>query len=59
MLVNDYLLKIKDLIDALARIGSLVDNDDKVVFRLNGLREDDKWKLFITSRYVRDSMPEL
>ena len=32
MLVNDYVLRIKDLIDALTSIGSLVDNDDKVVF---------------------------
>ena len=58
MSVNDYVLKIKDLIDALASIGSSVDNDDKVVFCLNGLREDDKWKSFITSIYVRDSMPD-
>ena len=46
--VNDYVLKIKDLIDALASIGSLVDNDDKVVFCLNSLREDDIWISFIT-----------
>ena len=58
MSVNDYVLKIKDLIDALASIGSPVDNDDKVAFCLNGLREGDKWKSFITSVYVRDSMPE-
>ena len=58
MSVNDYVLKIKDLIDALASIGSPVDNDDKVAFCLNGLREGDKWKSFITSVYVRDSMLE-
>ena len=58
MSVNDYVLKLKDLIDALASIGSLVENHDKVAFSLNGLREDDKWKSFITSVYVRDSMPE-
>ena len=55
---NDYVLKIKALIDLLASIGSLIDNDDKVVFCLNGLRENDKWKSFITSVYVRDSMPK-
>ena len=58
MLANDYVLKIKDLIDTLASIGSPVDYDDKVAFCLNGLREDDKWKSFITSVYVRDSMPK-
>ena len=58
MSVNDYVLKIKDLIDALASIGSPVDNDHKVALCLNGLREDDKWKSFITSVYVRDSMPD-
>ena len=42
MSVNDYVLKIKDLIDALASIGNPVDNEDKVAFCLNGLREDDK-----------------
>ena len=59
MSVNDYVLKIKDLIDVLASIGSPVDNDDKVVFCLSGLRDDDKWNSFITSIYVRDSMPKL
>ena len=58
MSVNDYVLKIKDLIDALASIGNPVDNEDKVAFCLNGLREDDKWKLFITSISIRDSMPD-
>ena len=58
MSINDYVLKIKALIDLLASIGSLIDNDDKVVFCLNGLRENDKWKSFITSVYVRDCMPE-
>ena len=57
MSVNDFVLKIKDVSDALSSIGSLVDNDDLVAFTLNGLREDNKWKSFITSIYVRDALP--
>ena len=57
MSVNDFVLKIKDVSDALSSIGSLVDNDDLVAFTLNGLREDNKWKSFITSIYVRDTLP--
>ena len=58
MTVNDYVLKIKDVSDALASISSVVDNDDLVAFCLNGLRDDDKWKSFITSIYVRDTLPK-
>ena len=57
MSVNDFVLKIKDVSDALSSIGSLVDNDDLVAFTLNGLREDNKWKSFINSIYVRDTLP--
>ena len=37
MLANDYVLKIKDVLDALASIGSPVEDDDLVAFCLNGL----------------------
>ena len=56
--VNDYVLKLKDISDALSSIGSPVNDDDIVAFCLNGLREDDKWKSFITSIYVRDNLPK-
>ena len=56
--VNDYVLKIKDISDALSSIGSHVDDDDLVAFCLNGLREDDKWTSFITSIYVRENLPK-
>ena len=49
MMVNDYVLKIKDVSDTLGSISSVVDNDDLVAFCRNGLRNDDKWKSFITS----------
>ena len=55
--MNDYVLKIKDVSDALASISSVVDNEDLVAFCLNGLRDDDKWMSFITSVYVRDTLP--
>ena len=57
MLVNDFVFKIKDVSDALSSIGSTVGNDNLVAFTLNGLREDNKWKSFITSIYVRDALP--
>jgi hypothetical protein len=56
--MNDYVLKLKDISDALSSIGSHVDDDDLVAFCLNGLRGDYKWKLFITSIYVRDNLPK-
>ena len=53
MSVNDYVLKIKEVEDALGSIGASVDDDDLVVSTvLNGLTDDEKWKLFATSVYV-------
>ena len=42
----------------MASIGSSIDDDDLVAFTVNGLREDEKWKPFITSVYVRESVPK-
>jgi hypothetical protein len=50
--MNDYVLKIKDILDVLFSIGSHVD-DDLVALCLNGLSENDKWKSFTTSIYAR------
>ena len=58
MSINDFVVMVKDVADALASIGSPIDDDDLVAFTLNGLREDEKWKPFITSVYVRESVPK-
>ena len=47
MSVNDFVLKIKDVSDALSSIGSLVDNDDLVAFTLNRLRGDESLSLLL------------
>ena len=53
--VNDYLLKIKEIADALGSIGAQPDDDDVVSATLNGLKDDEKWKSFSTSMYVREN----
>ncbi|MCO5593936.1 hypothetical protein L7F22_047955 [Adiantum nelumboides] len=58
MLVNDYVLKIKEVADALGSIGAPVDDDDLVSIVLKGLTDDDKWKPFATSVYVRENLPD-
>ncbi|MCO5547811.1 hypothetical protein L7F22_001263 [Adiantum nelumboides] len=40
--VNDYLLKIKDIADALGSIGAQPNDDDVVSATLNGLKDDEK-----------------
>ena len=52
MSINDYVLKIKEVADALGSIGASVDDDDLVSTVLNGLADDEKWKPFATSVYV-------
>ena len=52
MSINDYVLKIKEVADALGSIGASVDDDDLVSTVLNGLADDKKWKPFATSVYV-------
>ena len=52
MSINDYVLKIKEVADALGSIGASVDDDDLVSTVLNGLADDEKWKPFATSIYV-------
>ena len=55
--VNDYVLKIKEVADALGSIGAPPEDDDLVSAVLNGLN-DDKWKAFSTSVYVREKFPD-
>ena len=52
MSINDYVLKIKEVADALGSIRASVDDDDLVSTVLNGLANDKKWKPFATSVYV-------
>ena len=50
--VNDYILKIKEISDALGSIGAQVEDDDLVSDALNGLKDNKSWKSFSTSVYV-------
>ena len=52
MSINNYVLKIKEVADALGSIGASVDDDDLVSTILNGLAHEKKWKPFATSVYV-------
>ena len=49
-------MKIKEAVDALGSIGAPLEDDDLVSTILNGLN-DDKWKAFSTSVYVRETFP--
>jgi len=40
MNINDYFIKVKNLANALASIGALVDDEDLMVMTLNGLGKD-------------------
>ena len=42
ILVNNYVLKIKEALDALGSIGAPTKEDDLVSIVLNGLKDDDK-----------------
>ena len=40
--IDEYTLKIKELRDVLASIGTIVEDEDFVCCTLNGLREDER-----------------
>ena len=42
----------------LGSIGASVDDDDLVSTVLNGLTDDEKWRPFATSVYVRGNLPD-
>ena len=44
--INDYVLKIKEVLDALGSNGAPLDDDDLVSAMLNGLN-DQKWKYIL------------
>ena len=56
MSINDYHMKVKKIVDVLASIGSLVEDDDLVFVTLNGLRKD--YAQFRTSISVREKFPD-
>ncbi len=56
MNISDYFIKVKNLVDALASIGALVDDEDLVVVTLNGLGKD--YSQFRTSIAVRKTFPD-
>jgi hypothetical protein len=55
MNINDYSIKVKNLANALASIGALVDDEDLVVVTLNGLGKD--YSQFRISIAVRETFP--
>ena len=55
--VNDYVLKIMEVSDALGSNGATPKDDDLVSAVLNGMI-DDKWKAFANSVYVRETFPD-
>jgi len=55
MNISDYFKKVKNLADALAFIGTLIDDEDLVVMTLNGLGKD--YSQFRTSIVVSKTFP--
>jgi hypothetical protein len=56
MNISDYSTKVKNLVDALASIGTPVDDEDLVAVTLNGLGKD--YSQFCTSIAVRKTFPD-
>ncbi len=55
MNISDYSTKVKNLADAFASIGALVDDEDLVAMTLNRLGKD--YSQFRTSIVVRETFP--
>ncbi len=55
MNINDYFTKVKNLVDALASIGTPLDDENLVIVTLNGLGKD--YSQFHTSIAVRETFP--
>jgi hypothetical protein len=56
MNINDYFTKVKNLTDALASIGALVNDENLVVVTLNGLGKD--YSQFCTSIAVQETFSD-
>ena len=57
MTVNEYVLKVRSIADALAAIDAMPD-DDLVSSTLGGLNNEKAWESFVTSEYVRKPFPD-
>lgn len=57
MSVNDYTLKIKNIVESLASIGVTIYDDDKVEVCLRGI--GPLYKQFKTSIQTRENIPNL
>jgi hypothetical protein len=53
MNISDYSTKVKNLVDPLASIGALVDDEDLMAMTLNGLGKD--YSQFCTSIAIRET----
>ena len=59
MTVNEYVLKVRSIADALATIDEpMHDDDDLVSSTLGGLNNEKAWKSFVTFIYVRKPFPD-
>ena len=58
MTINEYVLKVRSIADALATIDAMPDDDDLVSSTLGGLNNEKVWKSFVTSVYVRKPFPD-
>jgi hypothetical protein len=56
MNINDYSTKVKNLVNVLASIVALVDDEDLVTVTLDGFRKD--YSQFRTSIVVRKTFPD-
>ena len=58
MTVNEYVLKLRSIADALATIDAMLDDDDLVSSTLGGLHNKKAWKSFVTYVYVQKPFPD-
>ena len=58
MTVNEYVLKVRSIANALAAIDVMPNDDDLVLSTLSGLNNEKGWKSFVTSVYVRKPFPD-
>jgi hypothetical protein len=56
MNISDYFIEVKNLVDALASIGTHVDDEDLVAITLNGLGKN--YSQFRTSIVIRETFPD-
>ena len=52
MIVNEYVLKVRSIVEALAAIDAMPNDDNLVSSTLGGLNNEKAWKSFVTLVYV-------